>query len=328
MRRILVFRQDVVTRLVWGGLLTIAAVSAARIGNAQPASIQLRTEVGPREITIGDPIRYGITVVTSSSVVSLPVSTSAALGEFERLRYDVQRPNRLPDQRVEVRHELTLTTFSTGTLTIPPMPLLFRDATGEMAVAQTEPVSVTVKSLLEEKGDEGGLRPLKGLYNFPSFWWIWILAGLLVLGLLYFGWRAWRRSRPEAVAMRAPKRPAEMVAWEAIHRLEDSDLLEQGQVKEYYSRLSGLLRQYLEDRYAISALDRTTGELLQLFRTIQLTLEQASLAREFFENSDLVKFAKFTPDQDSVEDDLNRVKRFVTVTTPQPEQKKDEPIPV
>jgi hypothetical protein len=49
--------------------------------------------------------------------------------------------------------------------------------------------------------------------------------------------------------------------------------------------------------------------------------------RTFIENGDLVKFAKFTPDAASVDEDLNRVKQFIVSTTPQ-QTAESEKIPV
>ena len=112
-----------------------------------------------------------------------------------------------------------------------------------------------------------------------------------------------------------PPRPAEELAWEAIHALEDADLITNGQTKEFYYRLSIILREYLERRFGISALDKTTAELLLEFRKRNFPMTQ--MVRDFFDSADLVKFAKFTPSEEDVTSDLNKVKQFVNLTTPQ-----------
>jgi len=123
-----------------------------------------------------------------------------------------------------------------------------------------------------------------------------------------------------------PPRPPEEVIWEIIQELEDSNLISEGKQKEFYSRLSTGLRQYLERRFKISALDRTTSELLNEFRKLPLHSEQVRQLKAFFESGDLVKFAKFTPSEESIDDDLDRVKKIVTETTPKKVKKEKQEV--
>ena len=118
---------------------------------------------------------------------------------------------------------------------------------------------------------------------------------------------------------------------EKIRNLEVSDLFSQEQIKEFYFRLSVIFREYLEGRYQISALDRTTSELLSEFRRLNFTLDMNNQVRDLLDNADLVKFAKVTPEPEEIEGDLNRVKNFVAMTTPVKEEaveKTEETIPV
>lgn len=128
----------------------------------------------------------------------------------------------------------------------------------------------------------------------------------------------------EAGVPEGPPVPPAQWAWDAIQVLEDSDLIEAGHVKEFYIRLSEILRGYLERQYGMSALERTSSELLSDFRKMNLTHNVTSLLRDFLETGDLVKFAKYTPNEEDVEKDLNRVKEIVTATTPQNEKDPKE----
>jgi len=174
--------------------------------------------------------------------------------------------------------------------------------------------------------------PLKGLFTFKSYLWIWILLGVLVLAGAAVGvWRWIKISRGEAGIPQGPPRPPEEIIWEVIDRLERSDLLATGQIKEYYSQLSQALRQYLEYRFPMPALDRTTSELLVEFRRIEMPLDHQSILRYFFDTGDLVKFAKYVPSEEEISDDLERVKKFVALTTPKKEEstlKTQEKIPL
>lgn len=293
---------------------------------AEP-TIKLRMDVSPREITIGDQIQCNVTVIFSSSIKAVPLAIPAT-GPFELLAYAPPEVKVLPDGNQEMSHQFYLTTFTTGVVSLPPFLLNFVTDRGEPAQAQTQALDITVVSLLEKHGDEGQLRPLKGPYNFRSYFWLWFLLCVVIAGLaVYFGLLHIRNKKHGGAIFSGPPQPPEETAWEALHELEDSDLLESGQIKEYYSQLSTILRTYLENRYEISGLDRTTSELLSEVRRLDLPMDTTSVFRTFIENSDLVKFARLKPSETEIEDDLNRVKQFVTLTTPQ-KTPEPEKIPV
>lgn len=297
--------------------------------HAEP-SVQIRTEIEPREIYIGDPVLVGVLVTVSTGVASTPLSPPQTMGDFELLNLSSPTASFGKDGKVTTTYRFIVTTYSTGPVILPALPLAFSTITGSHTEAKTEEITIKVKSLLEEKGDEGNIRPLKGLFDFKSYLWLWILLGILLAGTGGYFLRGWFSGRKGTTPVPiGPPRPPEEVAWEAIHALEDADLVANGQIKEFYYRLSVVLRQYMEHRYRISALDRTTHELLIEFRRQKFSMDLINLCRDFFDNADLVKFAKFTPDEPEVQLDLNRAKQFINTTTPQkPAAEKKDQIPV
>ena len=284
---------------------------------AEPV-VALRTDASPREITIGDPIKFSIVVSVSSEVAHIPFSWTEEISNFEALTASSPTARIENDGKTTTMYQFILTTFSTGTQMIPSLPLRFTTLQGQLSEAKTQEIPIQVKSILAEKGDEGNIRPLKGMFNFKSYWGVWILLVLAALaGGAYSFWR-WQRKRTIARHGEAsgPPRPPEELAREAIMELEQSNLIESGQTKEFYFRLSVILRTYLEQRYGWSALDRTTSELLMELRTQKFDLTLVNICRSFLDNADLVKFAKFTPDNEDIVKDLNQVKEFVSLTTP------------
>ncbi len=309
--------------------LTLLALLVSAFAHATP-SVLIQTEVSPKEIYIGDPIQYRVTVTCSSTVTPVPLKMEKTWGDFEIL--DSKPPLASPskDGKQSFRHVFTLTTFSTGTLTIPGLALTFSSSDGSLSEAKTEEIPIRVKSLLEEKGDEGHLRPLKGLFNFRSYKWLWILLAVVIGGLLVYGLWRWQKSRNGSIPKpSAPPRPADVIANEALTQLEQDSLLAQGLYKEFYFRLSVITREYLEHRYGLSALEKTTSELITEFRTMNLGSNVVNILREMFDNGDLVKFAKFLPKTEEAQKDLSRARQLITMTTPQaPVEKPNEAVPV
>ncbi len=288
---------------------------------AQP-SVAIRAEANPQEIYVGDQIAFNLFVTVSSDVACGPVATSTAIGNFDVLVISSPTATIDKDGKTTSAYHFLLTTFSTGTQTIPPIPMQFAIVGGPGTETTTEPINIKVRSLLEEKGDEGNIRPLKGLFDFKSYFWLWVLAALVGTALLlWLGWRWIKIQRAGGVVIPAvPPRPADQVAWEAITHLENENLVAAGQTKEFYYRLSVILREYLEARYQMSAMEKTTSELLAEFRKRSFSMTITQLSRDFFDSADLVKFAKFTPSAEDVASDLNKVKQFITFTTPQQQE--------
>ena len=287
-------------------LFAIALFGSASVVAAQP-TVAVQADAQPREIYLGDPISYVLTIQASSEVAQMPFVLPPPLGDFELIDAATPTVTHAGDGSTMLVYRFLLTTYSTGSFTIPSLD------------EKTAGVSIRVKSLLEEKGDEGNLRPLKGLFNFRSYFWWWVALGVLIAAMAGFSIWKWgpRRGKGNAATPTGPPRPPEELAWEAILALEDADLIAKGQARDFYFRLSEILRIYLEDRYGISALDRTTSELLSEFRRQNFSSELMGIGRAFFESADLVKFAKFTPTETEVTIDLNQVKKFINLSTPQ-----------
>ena len=305
-------------------------ISTGPVGGilAQP-SIQLRMEANPREIAIGDIIQLNMTVIFSTGLSPTPISLPDPMGEFELVDYESTQPKKTRELKIHQEHRFSLTTFSTGTQVIPAIQLAFSDESGKVAETETQEIEIQVISLLEKYGDEGNLRPLKGFFNFRSYWWAWALLGLIVLVVfVWLGFRLFKKPAGGEKEQTTPPRPPQELIWEAIQHLEDSDLLSEEKAKDFYSHLSSALRQYLEGRFHISALDRTSSELMSEIRKEKFSPELTSLIREMTTNGDLVKFAKFTPKESEMEMDLERLKKFATLTAPKEKKEEKEKIPV
>ena len=86
------------------------------------------------------------------------------------------------------------------------------------------------------------------------------------------------------------------IAYQQLDELAKSSLLEEGQFKVYYSRLSDIIRRYFEHQFGVRAPEMTTEEFLwSLERSNDLTANQKSALKKFLSSCDIVKFAKYVP---------------------------------
>jgi hypothetical protein len=109
--------------------------------------------------------------------------------------------------------------------------------------------------------------------------------------------------------------PAHELAYARLRALVAEGLVEVGRVKEFYERISAILRHYIEDRFDLRAPERTTEEFLyELGRTEVLAPPDKQMLQEFLTHCDLVKFAKHAPTTEQIQQSFDLVKTFVEKT--------------
>ncbi len=160
------------------------------------------------------------------------------------------------------------------------------------------------------------LKPVAEIKERPNLWpFIFILFILASVSVFIY----LKRKRKILEEMPPPPpRPPEEIAREALEELIKLRLIEEGKFKEFYIRISDIIRNYIEGRYRIFALDRTTWELYQEMRAKKIERTSVDKIKDFLEECDLVKFAKYIPTNKETEEIFNRAREIVEITTPKP----------
>ena len=110
-------------------------------------------------------------------------------------------------------------------------------------------------------------------------------------------------------------RPAHEIAYARLRALVAENLVEVGRIKEFYERISGILRYYIEDRFDLHAPERTTEEFLsELQHTSVLEISDKDVLGEFLVHCDLVKFARHAPTTEQIQRSFDLVKDFIERT--------------
>ena len=112
------------------------------------------------------------------------------------------------------------------------------------------------------------------------------------------------------------KKSAWEVALEELENLRKTDLVNTGKVKEYYFGLSEILRKYMENRFNLACIDRTSEEIIAELKNGILEEKIKGRFLTFLLESDLVKFAKFIPAQKKTEEDWEMLYNLVKETIP------------
>ena len=203
----------------------------------------------------------------------------------------------------------------------------YLDRQGQTQEVETDPIRITVTSVLT--GMEGvtstlDIRDLKPQAELPRDWsWLlWAgLAGLaFALALSSLLWFLARRRKRVGAAVPTEVvdlRPPEEIAYEELDRIAALKLVEQDRFKEHYTLTADCLRRYAEGIYGIPAKDRTTEEFHTALRRARVDGQQVRLFKDFLDESDLVKFAKYIPPVEEAQEAVPRAWHIVDVTKPE-----------
>lgn len=263
----------------------------------QNALIDVGASVDRNRITVGDRITYTLTVRHQPGIEVHAPGQMPGIGELSVVAFKTLPP-RQDDQGIHLGFQYTVTAFDTGTFAIPAFPIAWRDSAGApYQFADSPTLTVTVESVLNAEDQD--LRDIRPPYGLSPDWQRWLLWGgilLLLLALAYYLWRRWRgREVPRIIRRKEVIRPAHEVALEAIEALMGEALPERGEFKTFFTRLSEIMRHYLEQRYYIKAMEETSSEILLSLADSGLNDDLRSLIKGIFHNCDLVKFARVIP---------------------------------
>ncbi len=203
------------------------------------------------------------------------------------------------------------------------LPLYWKvDKGGKTEEARTD-VSIEVEAPAAPGDDISDIKSPRPARPAP---WPWLLA-LAAGALAYWLWSRLKKEDGEGPREHVvvDHRPPEVIAEEALFTLSASGLWQERRYKDFYLRLTDILRQYLERRYAMPATKLTTAELQRLMRHAELDRALILSFKSVFDRADLVKFSKVEPETSWGERDVENARDLVRRTTPAPARQEAAP---
>ncbi len=278
-------------------------------------SAQIQTELDTALVSVGDRMAFTVRV-EHDPAARVVWPDSLDLGSIEVLAAEIIPPASEGGRSISGAR-FTLAAFELGDLDIPSFDVRVEAPDGSSTTLSTNPYVITVQSVgLDEGGDIRAIRGPLGFALSVIYVLPWILLVALLGGLVYW---LWVRRRPTEAGPRRsvaiPRFPHED-AYEALDRLQASDLVERGEVKEYHILASEIIRTYVEGRYGVYALEMTTGEVIEGLRGTGVPEDAVQTFDPFASRCDLVKFAKLRPAPDACRDSIEAARAFVDQTRP------------
>jgi hypothetical protein len=316
------WRQALLATITLAGLIWTLAAGAQEL----ESSVVFVPQAIPEPLTVGDP-------VTLLLAVRHPLDTEVLLPVWDRELGGVEVLSQTAPQTVNndnvsatTSQEIVVAVFAPGEYQIAPLTITQRRPDGSVSELQTPAISLAVSSVLTDDLNLRDLKPQATLPEPPL--WPWLVGGvwlavLLTTVLAGSGWWIYQRWFKKPVGPIPPltqldPRPPEVIAQAELDWIERLNLPAQNRLKEHYSLVTNCMRRYIEGRYGLPALERTTDELRTGFKAARTPTQNTTRFLNLFFEGDLVKFARYRPQPDDVAALIPEARRIVDDTTPVP----------
>lgn len=278
---------------------------------------EVKVETNTKNIKIGEQIQYKVSVETTADTpVSFPEGQTFAPLEMVKTRAaDTLRDG----GKYRLVKEYYLTQFDEGHYTIPSQKIRINNKDYFTDSLLVEVHTVAIDTLKQPLYD---IKPIQEVKKpFTSYGWILtIIAAVLLLLIVAFVYFVFIRKKEFPFLQIQKKLPPFDRAIQDLKELQNSKYLIQSQHKEYYTRLTDIVKAYLEEEVHILAKESTTDELLTKINLLQekgkLNLNQETITnlKRVLQTADLVKFAKNKPSDDNAEYDRETIENVVIKT--------------
>lgn len=282
------------------------------------AQVSGKAEVDSASMSVGDQMRMRLelSVSKTTELKSVDLSVISADSVFEVLSESKWDTVGTTADKLRLRKNMLLIAWDSGYYSIPSIPIAYkyggkndtfytRKITMKIDFPQVDTTLADIKPIMKE--------PLK----LQDFIW-YIIGGIVLISVILFF--VLRKRKPVVVAPPPPVVQLLPHEWalQQLDVLKKQQLWQSGSVKAYHSALTYIVREYLEKRYGILALEQTTDEILAQLRQRDFDFSLSQKLADVLQTADLVKFAKAQPTAEFHEQAMDYARHFILETKPAP----------
>ena len=309
--------------LTWSGIffmLLLLVIPASAFAQKPEAT----ASIDSNNVLIGDQVTYTYKFTyPSKAVPSLPVIADTLTKGVEviaRLKMDTIIS--ADKKYTTLSQAIHIASFDSGTFVIPPLIFSYKmpgDTTNY--VSGTMPIMLYVNTVAVDTTKE--FKDIKMPLGEPLTWreiLPWVLLGLgvvLVIFVAIYVIRKIRKKEPIINLPQKPKAPPYEIALRELENLRVDKLWQTGKNKEFHSRLTDILRTYINEQFGIDAMEMITYDLIDSLKSTNVPAEEIKRLEKILTLADMVKFAKFQPLPDEHDGNLKNGVVFVENTKPQ-----------
>ena len=267
--------------------------------NAWKASAQatIAVKTDAQQISVGDAMHYFVTAIVDSTISQLRWAcypdTFNTLEITEKGKIDTTRSGSI----LTFKQRLLITGFDSGSFIIPRFAFFAQQKNGVVDTLFTDSLRLLVNTVPVDTTKP--FKGIKGVAEVTTSWMdnlpmiIAIIIALIVGALLVFYFMKNKKTKQPIVA--ANEETYHQRTLRLLQELDNKELWQQDRIKEYYTELSEIIRQYIETRFQTNAMELTTDELLRKAKKHREMASFSKSLRPLLEAADLAKFAKANP---------------------------------
>ena len=274
-------------------------------------SQKVTTSIDSTQKTIGSEFKLSLkTQINQNDKIVFPKTN--VIGNLEVInsyKVDTIRKN----NKLELTKVYGITQFDTGKYVIPRIPITIN---GKKIYSDSLKIEVTEVKVDTTKQKMYDIKNITKTQS-PSYWWVYLLV-FLFLGIAgYLLYKYLSKKQTKTPVAEIDTRSAFERANAFLQQLDQKKLIEKGEIKTYYSELTYIAREYIEEDLKIPAKESTTTQLIDLLRAVALQ-KKYTIPEETFnhlekllQKADLVKFAKSKPEVNEIQLDKNIIQNTV-----------------
>ena len=284
-------------------LFLIITIAFGLFGMATAQEVEVTAKVQEEHVAVGKPFALDLTMKVPYGyyVEWNEFATDTLSAQIDILRRGDLLRTADADSNVIVQQQLTLMTFDTGYVQVPPVGLTYAKSAEDpfRMKAFTDPIQLYSTTITVDTTQ--GFKPIVPPIDQPVamkevFPWILAVLLLVLVGLVIWYFIKHRKPKLDenGEPIKGPVIPPYTKAIGDLESLKQQKLWQVGKVKEYYSSLTDIAREYIEGQFAVNAVEMTTDDILQEVSALDFDPTIYGKLKETMELADLVKFAKYT----------------------------------
>lgn len=299
--------------------IALLLIAAMPLHAAKPT---LTVSLDSVQLLMGHTTPMHITLVadqTDQGQITFGPDTMATAVEINRIL--PPDTTQLGNGRIEIKQTILLQSFDSGVYRLQPVRYITSTDTAisDRLALKVMPIAVDTLTTVHPFAPVADIdrHLIDYLPDLIVNHWKTIL-GILLLAAALTAIYIWRKRivKNPGRDKQIPLLPPYDEAIQALNQLKASDLWQTGQERQYYTRLTDILRRYLQRQFQINAMEMTTTEIMRQMRSNPTTKPSQTLIDKILTMADFVKFAKVRPLPEENTAVMNHALQFVDDTKP------------
>ena len=301
---------------------------------SQLSAQSIKASLDSSQITMGYQTAIRLDIVDKADAPSQVVVDKAAMPpEVEVIDWVYGDTTDIGNGLVEMKRALIVQSFDSGVYTIPPFLMIAGPDTLRSKALTLKGNPVDVSKMTD-------INPIASPMSFESRWydflpdwltdyWGWLLAAILLIAAGISAYLILTKKVDVPLLPKKKPLPPYELAMQRLNSLRELNLWQSGREKEYYTRLIDILRDYLQGRFGINAMEMTSQQITRVLQENETTRMPNQRMKKILEIADFVKFAKVRPLPEDNTRAFNEAMQFVEETRPveEPTDPDGKPVP-